>query len=206
MFDSPLLLYTTGSHFQAVFQHNHEYFISYALLLEDQQNFPSENSNSFSDYMNPTVNLPEEPRKVIRKEHQSKQSKINISVKSASLIKEKDMSKQSGKQRKDSISKVQNQPPKQSLIKLANKFECLATENVPKIDISKDKEIFEEIKKIKPQKRTILQKKTYERLRKRFARDNMSEEAKQKEKDSNKTAHSKARENLTEEERRKVRD
>ena len=35
-FDSPILLYCTGGHFQAVFQKNHEYFISYAKELEER--------------------------------------------------------------------------------------------------------------------------------------------------------------------------
>ena len=33
-FDSPLILYATGSHFQSVFPINHEYFIQYSLELE----------------------------------------------------------------------------------------------------------------------------------------------------------------------------
>ena len=33
-FDSPLLLYTTGSHFQSVFPNDHEYFVQYANELE----------------------------------------------------------------------------------------------------------------------------------------------------------------------------
>ena len=34
VFDSPLLMYTTGSHFQCVMQQDHEYFIQYAKELE----------------------------------------------------------------------------------------------------------------------------------------------------------------------------
>ena len=37
-FDSPLLIYTTGSHFQAVFQTDHEYFKNYAINLEIENN------------------------------------------------------------------------------------------------------------------------------------------------------------------------
>ena len=37
-FDSPLLLYSTGAHFQSVFQKNHEYFIQYAKHLEEDEN------------------------------------------------------------------------------------------------------------------------------------------------------------------------
>ena len=37
LFDSPLLLYATGSHFQSVFQRNHEYFIQLAKDLESNQ-------------------------------------------------------------------------------------------------------------------------------------------------------------------------
>ena len=34
IFDSPLLMYSTGSHFQSVFQTDHEFFIKYSLRLE----------------------------------------------------------------------------------------------------------------------------------------------------------------------------
>ena len=34
VFESPLLLYATGSHFQAVFQYDHEFFINLAQELE----------------------------------------------------------------------------------------------------------------------------------------------------------------------------
>ena len=38
LFDSPLLLYATGSHFQSVFQRNHEYFIQLAKDLDLDNN------------------------------------------------------------------------------------------------------------------------------------------------------------------------
>ena len=38
IFESPLLLYATGSHFQAVFQRNHEYFIRLAKDLDPETN------------------------------------------------------------------------------------------------------------------------------------------------------------------------
>ena len=38
IFSSPLLLYATGSHFQSVFQKDHEYFIELALQLEIENN------------------------------------------------------------------------------------------------------------------------------------------------------------------------
>ena len=34
VFESPLILYATGNHFQSVFQVNHEYFIQFAQQLE----------------------------------------------------------------------------------------------------------------------------------------------------------------------------
>ena len=37
IFESPLLLYYTGSHYQAVFQSNHEFFITFAKKLEAEQ-------------------------------------------------------------------------------------------------------------------------------------------------------------------------
>ena len=41
MFDSPLLLYSTGGHFQAVFQNDHEFFVRYARKLEAENDIPS---------------------------------------------------------------------------------------------------------------------------------------------------------------------
>ena len=38
IFDSPLLLYATGSHFQSVFQYDHEFFITLARQLETNNN------------------------------------------------------------------------------------------------------------------------------------------------------------------------
>ena len=38
VFDSPLLLYNTGGHFQSVFQQDREYFIKYAKELEAEDN------------------------------------------------------------------------------------------------------------------------------------------------------------------------
>ena len=39
-FDSPLLLYSTGGHFQSVFQTDHEYFIDFANKLENENSSP----------------------------------------------------------------------------------------------------------------------------------------------------------------------
>ena len=41
VFDSPLILYSTGSHFQSVFQLDHDFFIGYALQLEIENSPPS---------------------------------------------------------------------------------------------------------------------------------------------------------------------
>ena len=38
VFDSPLMIYSTGSHFQSVFPKSHEYFIQYAHRLEEENN------------------------------------------------------------------------------------------------------------------------------------------------------------------------
>ena len=46
VFDSPLILYSTGGHFQSVFQIDHEFFISYARNLEDLNKGPSTSSET----------------------------------------------------------------------------------------------------------------------------------------------------------------
>ena len=38
VFDSPLLIYSTGGHFQSIFQTNHEYFVNCAKQLEAENN------------------------------------------------------------------------------------------------------------------------------------------------------------------------
>ena len=53
VFDSPLLLYCTGGHFQSVFQIDHEYFVNYVKKLEfqnmpAQMKDPSSNQRSYS--------------------------------------------------------------------------------------------------------------------------------------------------------------
>ena len=40
IFDSPLLLYTTGGHFQAVFQEDHDFFEKYAKELDSENDLP----------------------------------------------------------------------------------------------------------------------------------------------------------------------
>ena len=39
IFDSPLILYNTGGHFQAVFQRDHQFFIGFAKQLEEEQGY-----------------------------------------------------------------------------------------------------------------------------------------------------------------------
>ena len=46
VFDSPLLIYTTGGHFQAVLPTDHEYFISYAKELEVENNQQEESEGT----------------------------------------------------------------------------------------------------------------------------------------------------------------
>jgi hypothetical protein len=43
-FDSPLLLYCTGGHFQSVFQQDHDFFINFAKKLETDQDTDTNNS------------------------------------------------------------------------------------------------------------------------------------------------------------------
>ena len=52
VFDSPLLIYTTGCHFQSVLPIDHEYFINYAKQLEAQNN-PGERADISISKVNP---------------------------------------------------------------------------------------------------------------------------------------------------------
>ena len=52
VFDSPLLVYATGNHFQSVMQVNHEFFINYAKELEAENkdiNLPMEQNENIDD-------------------------------------------------------------------------------------------------------------------------------------------------------------
>ena len=44
VFDSPLLLYATGSHFQSVFQHDHELFVNLARNMDAENELPLDSS------------------------------------------------------------------------------------------------------------------------------------------------------------------
>ena len=58
-FDSPILLYATGSHFQAVFQRDHEHFIGYARELEILQSSSNKTSSNNFETSQVSESVPE---------------------------------------------------------------------------------------------------------------------------------------------------
>ena len=65
-FASPLILYTTGSHFQSVFPRDHEYFIQYARDLQRKYNV---HANS----INQEMDISSEKEENVRKQYSPKQ-------------------------------------------------------------------------------------------------------------------------------------
>ena len=56
VFESPLVLYATGEHFQSVFQTDHEYFINYARELEAANYEEAGSRGSVLEHHNPSFN------------------------------------------------------------------------------------------------------------------------------------------------------
>ena len=48
VFNSPLMMYSTGSHFQAVFQEDHEFFVNYAKQLQSEYGIPDNSEVDFN--------------------------------------------------------------------------------------------------------------------------------------------------------------
>ena len=74
VFDSPLVLYSTGSHFQAVFQTDHEFFITFAQELQSANNNVEATSTSKSIPSNLSTQI-RTKRKMAMEENQSKKTK-----------------------------------------------------------------------------------------------------------------------------------
>ena len=76
LFKSPLLLYNTGSHFQSLFQEDHEYFIKYAEKLEAEYNASNQEKPSKGKHQdpeetsNPSISLRTAKKRKLRKSHE----------------------------------------------------------------------------------------------------------------------------------------
>ena len=97
IFDSPLIIYATGSHFQAVFQQDHTYFIELSKRLEDQ-NKPVSPSNLESFCSSSTENMLSPSVKNVLGKRSKDQNKIDTEdesrLKYIKKIKTKDRSKE----------------------------------------------------------------------------------------------------------------
>ena len=185
-FDSPLLLYATGGHFQAVHQKNHEFFISFARDLESGQASENQLICSFQSCLYPNLEH--------SKTNTAPSSKISSANTSSKV--NQDMAK------KEKVENTFNclvsnsekigrkglrSPPmkKKKTLEVSNRFECISpdeTQAQSRLNIANDKRVFEEISKIKASNRTPEEKKIHSKLRMRLFRANQSIDLRQSEK------------------------
>ena len=134
LFDSPILLYCTGGHFQSVFPENHEYFINYARELEERNNHTStstkqEDKSSFTPQRlmskppNRTHNEPEQKKTSFKQQGTSSTTFPKPDGKFQSVSPSTKRSAQ-GKPKKAKYSKTEEE-----IIKISNKYQCLSSED-----------------------------------------------------------------------------
>ena len=163
VFDSPLLIYTTGGHFQSVFPMDHEYFINYAKELEAEHNPRDREIRKFNVYLK-TGN-----EKADLKDKQSS---------STSKVYSKDTTP--GKPKKNMKMKpekgiTEESKPESALFDL--KSEPPAKKRKSMIDAES---LIDRIKHIKTKDRTPEERKILEKLRKIIQREETEDKARQK--------------------------
>ena len=180
-FESPLLLYATGSHFQSVMQEDHEFFVNLARELESDNHAganPQLPSNVHGNLQERNAKLPKDNSKMKTSNKKPIEiPKIPVKLKSMEtnvltqhdIPTEKEHSFRKAKQRK--VAKHIQESKDELEIK--NMFSVL-----PIID-KDDNEIldtYDAIKNIKPRKRTPEQKLYFERIKKQKLRAKESAE------------------------------
>jgi hypothetical protein len=147
VFDSPLLIYTTGGHFQSIFPTDHEYFIRYARELEEKQ-----------DTNAPLVTITKSPKTVFETEDHTnnKCSSPQLTCNESKFEKAKKVITKASKKESNKTETIERnstvEPPAKK-----NKY---------------DLEIEADIKSIKAKDRTLEDRKKLERFRKRIQREN----------------------------------
>ena len=148
VFDSPLIIYSTGTHFQSCFQQNHEFFINFARQLEVEylEIQPSYLASSVQSN-NPTI-----------RSHMNTSSVSRIQEDKKSMVGDQHIPL---KRSKVSSKLVSNKSMPSSTLELKNRFICLS-ESEEEVDEPKEylKEL-DKLKQIKSKLRTETQKKQY---------------------------------------------
>ena len=214
VFKSPLLLYYTGSHYQSVFQRDHDFFITFSKKLEQN---PSPNGryedtqfSNKADELSPVIGLSNEKQGVTREESKDqpfktayKKSKHELDNKSPTIKRKKyDDEKENHKEK----------------LLLSNRFHCLSPnkesveeEEYPEINMNEPGKIMKEnkdedlncqetclltlqdLKLIKAKNRTDLQKKRYKHLMYILRKEKLNTEQKDKIRKENAEQQAKAR-------------
>ena len=204
VFDSPLLLYNTGGHFQSVFQQDHEYFIRFAKELEAENNGSTQGltskggaqgqgqkpvpSNSVSD--------PNQPRIDLLSSSKRKMEKVRLEANKSKSSENQNMQAQLKSAKRLKCKETNTDVQKHD-------FEfCLNTNNrFQLLDVEPDSidARIEVIKSIKPRNRTPEQKKELRALYQRRLREKEKEETKNARNDNNRKRMQLQREKETEE-------
>ena len=122
LFDSPIIIYCTGNHFQAVFPKNQEYFIKYAEKLEERNNSIPLPSSSLDTPSTISSNNTSPKAALKSNTEENKQSQPITSFPSSSNS-NKNFKKPSLHVKKAKISK------RTETLEISNKFQCLTSDD-----------------------------------------------------------------------------
>ena len=148
-FDSPLLIYSTGGHFQSCFQKDHEYFINYVREIEIENQEPQSNS---ANKTTSTNDVHVTPKKIPR---QISKTQVNTETNPNGKVKKTKLAKPS-----TSFPKSKQMP----IPKNGNRFSCLSESEGETNESIEHSANLEELKKIKNKDRTEEQKVIYQEL------------------------------------------
>ena len=194
-FHSPLLLYCTGGHFQAVFQNDHEYFIKYAKELEKRNNEVLTNMDTNASSMEKAENSYPNGKLIGKKEQENRSSNSMEDVSDEKVL---DYSRGLGGKNR---SFDQDREYKKLMERKRLKLKRMAKSS---IEIEKENHAIAE-KRRKERENMTEQKKAEVKKKKNTARQNLrkeqTEETKEKERNSQNISKQQLRDNQTEKEK-----
>ena len=171
VFESPLLLYATGSHFQSVFQYDHEFFINLAKELETA-NSPvsnqSETSMSGQAGTGCSMEVGTEPIRVTNtgKQMDAGEGSSNIFAKGPGLpsysVSSRDANVESCKEGRKGSSMADRKVP---IGEKSNREACNELSNTRAANDNDEDEQFERVKKMKKKDRSPSEQKLFDRVR-----------------------------------------
>ena len=189
-FDSPLLLYATGSHFQSVVQQDHEFFVKYSEELEagNQLSIPTTHENRNTEVATNVENKTPpaaKPKSDVIPMKISKFSSPRTERNSSQVLTNK-------KKRSDKESKRKDNT------KIENRFSTLSTLEGKCVN---EDEIYEMVKTIKARDRTEEQQKLFLRVNRKKSRERKTAEEKAATKAQDKTNKAEKRKGETDEQK-----